>query len=198
MVEPNEHTYQLPLLSGMGRHWLYEPDFGNKVRYILGAIEEGDTAAPLFCVGINSSTAQPGNLDNTLKSVQRLAASNGFKSWVMLNVYAQRATDPNDLDQNINIIVHRKNLERIGHILKSYQSPVIWAAWGTLIDKRKYLRDCLKDIIAIAEFNDCRWVTIGKPSKKGHPHHPLYLRSNAKYETFSIKEYLSLIELESK
>ena len=32
-----------------------------------------------------------------MKSVERLAAANGFDSWIMFNVYPQRATDPNDM-----------------------------------------------------------------------------------------------------
>ena len=42
---------------------------------------------PLVCIGINPSTAQPGALDPTLKSVERLANANGFDSWIMFNVY---------------------------------------------------------------------------------------------------------------
>ncbi len=34
------------------------------------------------------------------KSVERLAAANGFDSWIMFNVYPQRATDPNDMDKS--------------------------------------------------------------------------------------------------
>ena len=55
--------------------------------------------SPLVCIGINPSTAQPGALDPTLKSVERLANANGFDSWIMFNVYPQRATDPNDMDR---------------------------------------------------------------------------------------------------
>ncbi|MFR6424354.1 MAG: DUF1643 domain-containing protein, partial [Oscillospiraceae bacterium] len=47
---------------------------------------------PLICIGINPSTAQPGDLDNTLKSVERIALGNGYDSFTMFNVYPQRAT----------------------------------------------------------------------------------------------------------
>ena len=33
---------------------------------------------PLICIGINPSTAAPGDLDNTLKSVERIAAGTGM------------------------------------------------------------------------------------------------------------------------
>ena len=65
-------------------------------RYVLGRVGR----RPLVCIGINPSTAQPGALDPTLKSVERLANANGFDSWIMFNVYPQRATNPNGHGQN--------------------------------------------------------------------------------------------------
>ena len=54
--------------------WLYAPNFYSEYRYILGTRGQN----PLICVGINPSTAKPDALDNTLKSVQRIAHGNGF------------------------------------------------------------------------------------------------------------------------
>ena len=70
--------------------WLYVPNVYGEYRYILGT----RGSRPLICMGINPSTAAPGALDNTLKSVERIALGNGFDSFLMFNVYAQRATDP--------------------------------------------------------------------------------------------------------
>lgn len=66
--------------------WLYIPDHYAEYRYLLGTRGEN----PLICIGINPSTAVPGDLDNTLKSVERIAAGNGYDSFLMFNVYAQR------------------------------------------------------------------------------------------------------------
>ena len=62
--------------------WLYVPDFYSEYRYILGTRGE----RPLITLGVNPSTAAPGALDNTLKSVQRIANGNGFDSFIMFNV----------------------------------------------------------------------------------------------------------------
>ena len=75
--------------------WLYVPDFYSEYRYILGTKGEN----PLICIGINPSTAAPDDLDNTLKSVERIALNNGFDSFIMFNVYAQRATNPDDMEE---------------------------------------------------------------------------------------------------
>ena len=66
--------------------WLYVPPYYTEYRYILGTRGEN----PLICIGINPSTAQPGDLDNTLKSVERIALGNGYDSFTMFNVRTWR------------------------------------------------------------------------------------------------------------
>ena len=83
--------------------WLYAPNFYSEYRYILGTRGKN----PLICIGINPSTAEPDNLDNTLKSVERIALGNGFDSFIMFNVYAQRATSPDDMEKELNEDLHR-------------------------------------------------------------------------------------------
>ena len=166
--------------------WLYAPNFYSEYRYILGTRGKN----PLICIGINPSTAQPGDLDNTLKSVQRIAHGNGFDSFIMFNVYAQRATDPDAMEKTCNMQLHRENLEAFRYVLSIGSNPTVWAAWGTIIEKRDYLKDCLKDMIAAGEEFGAKWVCAGKCSKKGHPHHPLYLRKDEIIRPFPVAEYL--------
>ena len=172
--------------------WLYVPNAYTEYRYILGTRGEN----PLICIGINPSTAKPDDLDNTLKSVERTAAFNGFDSFIMFNVYAQRATNPKDMDGEFNTLLHNENMNAFRYILSSYgegKTPAVWAAWGTIIEKREYLKDCLKDMIAAGEEYGASWVCAGKCSKKGHPHHPLYLRKDEKIKPFDVKGYLELL-----
>ena len=169
--------------------WLYAPNFYSEYRYILGTRGKN----PLICIGINPSTAQPGDLDNTLKSVQRIALGNGFDSFIMFNVYAQRATDPDAMEKTCNEKLHRENLEAFRYVLSIGENPTVWAAWGTIIEKRDYLKDCLKDMIAAGEAYGASWVCAGKCSKKGHPHHPLYLRKDEIIRPFPVAEYLEKI-----
>ena len=169
--------------------WLYAPNFYSEYRYILGTRGKN----PLICIGINPSTAQPGDLDNTLKSVQRIAHGNGFDSFIMFNVYAQRATDPDAMEKACNWALHKENLEAFRYVLSIGENPTVWAAWGTIIEKRDYLKDCLKDMIAAGEEYGARWVCAGKCSKKGHPHHPLYLRKDECIRPFPVAEYLETI-----
>lgn len=168
-------------------HWLYAPDHYCEYRYILGTKGK----KPLICIGINPSTAKPGDLDNTLKSVARIADGNGFDSFIMFNVYPQRATRPKDMDLQCNALLHRENMEAFSYILSlSEEPPVIWAAWGTIIEEREYLSDCLMDLIRRGEAFHARWVTAGQRSKKaGHPHHPLYLKKDSALDDFDAAAY---------
>ena len=173
--------------------WLYVPDFYTEYRYILGTRGRD----PLICIGINPSTAAPDDLDNTLKSVSRIAAGNGFDSWIMFNVYAQRATRPDDMDRVCNEKLHRENMKAFAYILSRIAengvSPALWAAWGTIIEKRDYLPDCVREMVRIGQHYGGHWLCAGKCSAKGHPHHPLYLRKDEKTCAFDIEAYLEAL-----
>ena len=171
-----------------GGLWYYEPHTYQPYRYVLGRVGRH----PLVCIGINPSTAQPGALDPTLKSVERLANANGFDSWIMFNVYPQRATDPNAMDTTFNRALHEQNMAAFRYVLGQYapgNRPAVWAAWGTLIEKRPYLFDALEEMLAIGEEFHAQWLTFGPRSKAGHPHHPLYLKATSPLDAFDIRAY---------
>ncbi len=166
--------------------WLYAPNFYSEYRYILGTRGKN----PLICIGINPSTARPDALDNTLRSVERIALGNGFDSFIMFNVYAQRATSPDDMEKEYNPLLHAENLAAFRYILSISEQPAIWAAWGAIIEKRKYLPSCVRDLLRSGEEYGAQWYCAGKTTKKGHPHHPLYLRKDEKLKPFDISAYL--------
>ena len=166
--------------------WLYAPNFYSEYRYILGTRGK----KPLICIGINPSTARPDALDNTLKSVERIALHNGYDSFLMFNVYAQRATSPDDMERLCNEALHRENMEAFRYVLGLSEAPAVWAAWGAIIEKRDYLPRCLRDMLRAGEEYGARWYCAGAISKKGHPHHPLYLRKDEVLREFDVKGYL--------
>ena len=170
--------------------WLYAPNFYSEYRYILGTRGKN----PLICIGINPSTAAPDDLDNTLKSVQRIAYANGFDSFIMFNVYAQRATSPDDMEKVCNSALHKQNLEAFRYVLSISEKPTVWAAWGAIIEKRKYLPECVRDMLEAGEAYGAQWVCAGAITKKGHPHHPLYLRKDEKIRPFDVAAYLERLQ----
>ena len=169
--------------------WLYVPDRYSEYRYILGT----RGVSPLICIGVNPSTAAPGALDNTLKSAERIALFNGYDSFIMFNVYAQRATIPDDMDREMNPFLHRENMKAFRYVLeRSGGSPAVWAAWGAVIEKRPWLPRCVTDMVSEGRAYGARWFTAGPRSKAGHPHHPLYLKKDTPLEPFTdLEAYLS-------
>lgn len=155
--------------------YLKSPD--NKYRYALGTKGE----KTLFCFGINPSTATPEKHDQTISKVKNITYKKGFDSFVMLNIYPLRATDPKLLPEKVDWQEHNINVDAILHLLKD--GAVVWAAWGDLINSRKWLKECRNDILSkIMKTNkNIRWVKMGALTKNGNPRHPLYL----KYQDFS-------------
>ncbi|MCI2058376.1 MAG: DUF1643 domain-containing protein [Oscillibacter sp.] len=168
------------------RRWLYVPNTYSEYRYILGTRGK----KPLICVGINPSTAAPDALDPTLQSVERIARSNGYDSFLMFNVYAQRATRPDDMERVLNPGLHRENLRAFAYLLSLSPAPAVWAAWGNLIDKRPYLLPCVRDFFALGRQAGAVWYTAGPPLKSGHPHHPLYLKRDTALLPLDLESYL--------
>ena len=169
--------------------WLYAPNFYSEYRYILGTRGQ----KPLICIGVNPSTARPDALDNTLKSVERIALGNGYDSFLMFNVYAQRATDPNAMEKALNPLLHRENMAAFRYVLSLSPEPAVWAAWGAVIEKRGYLSGCVRDMLDIGKEYGARWYCAGSITKKGHPHHPLYLRKDEPLKPFPVEPYLETL-----
>lgn len=72
---------------------IYGTDELNKYCFALGSISE----KALFVFGTNPSTAGDKEPDSTTKKVTGFAEKNGYISFVMFNLYLQRATNPSDL-----------------------------------------------------------------------------------------------------
>ena len=168
--------------------WLYVPNRYDEYRYILGTRGK----KPVICIGINPSTAAPDNLDPTLKSAQRIATANGYDSFLMFNVYAQRATRPDDMEKVRNEWLHNENMKAFRYLLSiAGERPAVWAAWGSIIEKRGYLADCVREMLEIGREAGAVWLHAGPLSVKGHPHHPLYLKSDTPLEDFDAQRYLN-------
>ena len=160
--------------------WLYYPNIDVGYRYILGT--RGNR--PIIVIGLNPSTATPERPDPTIKRVMAIAKRNGYDSFIMLNLYAQRATQPEDLDEDCNCVLHTENLKALRWALaytkKQYPNDVVpvWCAWGNLVERRRYLARCWNDMLDVlhAEQNELLCISI---TKAGHPIHPLYQKNSS-------------------
>jgi len=171
--------------------YLNSPD--NKYRYALGTRGE----RTIYCFGINPSTATPEKYDSTVTRVKNIAYRSGFDSFVMLNVYPFRATDPDDLPKEINSGVHNRNIEVILDVIKN--GNTIWAAFGDLIFSRPYLKDCWYEIAYYIQKyrKNIEWVKMGELTANKNPRHPLYLKHQP-FTPFAINEWIEKYQLKQK
>lgn len=177
--------------------WLYEYEEKAKyringyevtgVRYVLGEQFNTSCKKTLICIGINPSTAVPGDrgLDNTVRNVQKYAKSKKeYGAWYMLNVYPQRATNPDNMDIEPDMEIHRNNLAAIKNLLSEIKEADVWCAWGNIIRKRKYLYELLfgnteKRIDGIIGlFNTNYHFKAYDSTVKGCPKHPLVISND--------------------
>ena len=182
--------------------WVYDYDISDEcrrkydceltdVRYVLGEQFDADKRNVLICIGINPSMAMPNFLDPTLRRVQGYAKRSGeYGAWYMLNIYPQRATNPNnmDTDDTYSMEIHLRNLAAIEELLSTIERSDVWCAWGTIIDdtKRTYLSDLLfgnedKNIQGIISlFSGNYHFKAYGATTKGYPKHPLLMGKEAK------------------
>jgi hypothetical protein len=162
-----------------------------EVRYVLGEkFPNRSTNKSLVCIGVNPSTALPGILDPTLTRVQNYAQNakdaNGnyvYGSWYMVNLYPQRATDPNNLHTNVNQQIFDENIKQITNLIKSLSNADIWLAWGNLITTRPYLVASLNAIQRA--FNGFTLYAYGK-TKDDYPKHPLFMKNTDVLQPYTL------------
>ena len=88
---------------------IYHSEHDDQWRYTLGTIGK----RPLITIGLNPSTATQEKLDNTVTKVEKVAQQCGFDSFIMLNLYPVRATDPKGLPPKADPVAYERNLEAI-------------------------------------------------------------------------------------
>ncbi len=164
--------------------WLYERTADNSSRFVLGTVGE----RPLVCIGLNPSTAVPNKLDRTLAQVQAVAILHGYDSFLMLNLYPLRSTDPARLPLAVDPELVEANALQIAKVL-SGTDPDVWGAWGTLITMRQFFAPILLELLKLPKLGNARWFSRGPISKDGHPHHPLYVNATDPLVPFDIESY---------
>ena len=177
----------------MPETWIYERNADNSARFVLGTVGVN----PLICIGVNPSTAAPGDLDRTVSKVSGFASRNGFDSWVMLNLYPQRSTDPRGMHLAHVRELKLENERRILELINGRRLTLL-AAWGELIKTRAYLTPMLAGIVSIADGSGCDWVSIGDALKSGHPRHPSRASYSWPLRAFEVSGYLRLLKARAK
>ena len=181
-----------PERSTVTDEWIYEHSADNSARFVLGTAGEN----PLVCVGVNPSTVAPREPDPTVSKVSRFASRNGYDSWVMLNLYPQRSTDPKGIHPAYSPELKAENDRHIAEFIDGRQLTLL-AAWGELIETQPYLPQMLEGIVSATDTSDCDWVSIGEFLKSGHPRHPSRASYSWPLQSFNVGNYSSIVAARS-
>lgn len=133
-----------------------------------GDLFAAETRRIFVWIGLNPSTADERKLDPTLRRVREFTRRLGGTDFVMLNLFAYRATDPRVMLNHLDI-GHQVIGPENDRIIKSWtdQAIEIVACWGHL-GKTNGRDDAVRRLIERPI--KCLGRTVG-----GQPAHPLYL-----------------------
>lgn len=134
-----------------------------KYRYMLWREWDSSKGTCVF-IGLNPSTADEKEDDPTLRRCVNFAKQWGYGKYVMVNLFAYRATEPHELQKQAKPIGYKNNY----HIkMQCNDADLVVAAWGNhgsfMKRDQKVLR-LLKDTL----------LKCFKITATGQPAHPLY------------------------
>ena len=153
------------------------PDWGaefsdcRKYRYVLWRIWDRSKPMVQF-IGLNPSTANETESDPTIKSVGRIAKSNGYGGIFMTNCFPYVSTDPNQLRGFGNTETNTEWLARVTLLCKD-----VVFAWGSF----KIVAELNRHTELMLQFPDALCIHI---NANGCPKHPLYCKSDSKLIKF--------------
>lgn len=132
--------------------------------------ERGEMLLPW--IGLNPSTADEQKLDPTLRRVRSFTMDAGFNGFVMLNLFAYRATDPEELQHAMNPV----GWDNDAVILEwAKRSQVMVCAWGSYHGHISRWRKVVDMVLAAGT----KLYALGT-NQDGMPKHPLYLKKGEK------------------
>ena len=165
-------------------------DYTHKAEFTLINELAENNKLPNLCIAVNGLDLNSRKYGYYYGYAKR---SGEYGAWYMLNVYPQRATNPNnmDIDDTYSMEIHLRNLAAIEELLSTIERADVWCAWGAIIDdtKRTYLSDLLfgnedKNIQGIISlFSGNYHFKAYGATTKGYPKHPLLIGKEAKLKS---------------
>lgn len=123
-------------------------------------------------IGLNPSTATHQLDDPTIRRCIRFCCDWGFDGYVMLNIFAYRATDPKVMKRQAAPIGSDNDDQILIWANRCSQVVCAWGIHGTHQGRGSQVKLLLQtDLLRVHHLG---------LTKAGHPKHPLYLRSDLK------------------
>ncbi len=133
-------------------------------------------------IGLNPSTADAYTDDPTVRKLIFSAKANGYNAFELVNIFAYRATYPNQLRSTNVDIIGPKNKETIRRLAETIQDVVL--IYGSFWKPKWPPYRAIEDTLEI--FGNKHRIFCFGTSKEGRPKHPLYLSNEtvSKLEPF--------------
>ena len=146
---------------------------GGRYRYLLRRVWNFDLPRAIV-VMLNPSTADAETNDATIRSLCRLLGALGYGGYEVVNLFAWRATDPDELAKADDPIGPRNDRVIAAAVARC---DILICAWGAhpMADARA--REVQQNMRSMRPAVFC----FGK-TKKGAPKHPLYLKTGTMLE----------------
>lgn len=145
-------------------------------RYTLWRIWE-PTAGLVSWIGLNPSTATETVNDPTVERCQRRTQQMGFGGMLMLNLFAFRATDPDDMKWAADPVGPETDQHLIRSVNRSRLVVACWGVHGTHLGRGAA-------VIELLRRHKVKLHCLGLTAD-GHPKHPLYVPYETKPVEFS-------------
>ena len=129
-------------------------------------------------VMLNPSTADADNDDATIRSCTRLAKVHGYGSMIVANLFAWRATDPDELAKAADPIGPDNDRATYEAASVSHAAIFAWGAHPFAEKRAKMMPDLIKPGLEPM----CFGVT-----KSGAPKHPLYIKSGTPLVPYPVR-----------
>ena len=169
---------------------IYKTNRDNSARFYLGT--KGEKTL-IFC-GLNPSTATMEKSDPTISKVKNFASKFGYDSFLMINLYSLRSTDPSKLPNILEKKLHQENITALRSYLSKNNSRFdLVVCWGNKIESREYLYYCFKDIWKNCSQHIKNTYRLGDLTVLNHPKHPSRIGYENKLKQFNIDKYLESI-----
>jgi hypothetical protein len=122
---------------------------------------------------LNPSTADELKLDPTLRRCEGYTHAWGYEGFVVANLFAMRATDPDTLPPSYDA-VGLGNEDAIEQVSKNCE--IVVCGWGTGAIRNTFRSGAVRHALRAAG-EKAHHLGL---TKDGHPKHPLYLKSDTK------------------
>lgn len=172
------NTHSIILKQGMLGEGIFSPC--EKYRYTLWRGEGGETERFCMFIGLNPSTADQDKNDPTVARCWKWAQEWGFKSFVMTNAFAFRATDPQAMKVEPDPVGRDNDAFLFYLARRAGRLVCAWGNHGHHMGRGKSILGTLRRMSSASPLCFGKEVECFGQTKHRFPLNPLYLKQSTR------------------